>query len=116
MKDTYSVIRGSTLSWLLEKIREFDNLRDIPEVVARDIGYAINIGDVKVESTDNKLKIAGPILSTDVHEQIILESLDIELLRDKHSSSMWRQIVQIVHMMITSEAEAVLRLIGEDNE
>lgn len=114
MKDTYAVIRGSTLSWLLEKIRLDDNLRDIPEDVARDLGYAIDVGSVKVQSLEDKLKTIGPVLSTDIHEQILSENLDIQLIRDNHNDSFWKQIVQIFHMMLESEAEAVLRLIGGD--
>ncbi len=110
--DSYSVIRSSTLSWLLEKVRQDDNLRDIPEEVAIDLGKAIKTGAVKVQSIEEKLRTLGPVLSIEQHIQFLLEDKDIDLPSDPSSSKFWNLVVNVVHKMLINEAEGVLTLIG----
>ena len=110
--DGYSVIRSSTLAWLLERARLSGEVRNVPEEVARDLAEAV----VNVEAPvpeEERLRALGPILSVEEHEELLATDDDLELPRDRQSGAFWRLVLRVVHAMQTNEAEAVLRIIAD---
>lgn len=110
MSDSYALIRKSTLAWLLEGVR--DNARDVPLEVAKDLGTAVLDTDAP-DASEDRLAMAGPVLSESDHVQLLASDPDLGLPSDGPSAQFWKLVAKVAHTMLCNEAEAVLRLMGE---
>lgn len=109
MSDGYRVIRTATLAWLLERHRGNPEPSELPTEVARDLGEAVVSLSAPID--DDRIRAAGPLLSVEEHELLLLEELDLP--RSKHDGQFWRLVLRVVHATLTNEAEAVLRVVAE---
>ena len=62
----------------------------------------------------DRIRAAGPLLSAEEHESLLLDELDLP--RAGEASKFWKLVVGIVHGMLTNEAETVLRIIADRSD
>jgi hypothetical protein len=110
--DGYSIIRTSTLAWLLERARLEGEIRNVPEEVARDLSEAVVNVEVPVPEED-RLRALGPVLSIEEHEELLANDDALDLPRDRQGGAFWRLVLRVVHAVHSNEAEAVLRIISD---
>jgi|WetSurMetagenome_2_1015567.scaffolds.fasta_scaffold458818_2 hypothetical protein len=115
MTDGYTLIRKSTLAWLLEIYRASENRPEIPEEVARDLRVQVT-KDIRSPVSADRIRLAGPLLSAEEHETLLLAEGNLDLPTDKQAGAFWRLVVQVVHGVLRNEGEAALKLIGGEDE
>lgn len=115
MDDGYALVRKSTLAWLLEVYRAAENRPEIPEEVARDLRVQVT-RELRSPVSADRLRLAGPLLSAEEHEALLLEEGSLDLPRDKQGGAFWRLVVHVVHAVLRNEGDAALKLIGGSDD
>lgn len=111
----FVILRGETLAFLLDEWRKLP-----PEdrgVITAEVAGDLREAAVRVEAprTDTeRLRAAGPVLSLQQHMELLLEDEFLQLPRDAHGREFWELVAKINHSMMSSEGEAVLRILGEE--
>lgn len=116
MGDGYVLIRQSTLTWLLEVYRNSSERPPVTDEVAVDLRGAVTAGLRAPVPEVDRLRVAGPILSAEQHLQLLREDEELSLPRDRQSAAFWETVLRVTHRVLSNEAEAVLRLIGEGEQ
>lgn len=114
---SYAFIRSETLGWLLENLRTVpvEDRPEIPLEVAKDLREVVK--GLKAPSVDeNRIRGAGPMLSLEQHLELLADDESLELPTDRQGSAFWQLVASVVHKMMSNEGEAILRVIGAENE
>lgn len=111
----YVVLRAETVAYLLERVRGLpsEDLGPIPPEVAEDLRGVVAGVDAPRPEFD-RVRGAGPVLSLGQHLGLLEDDDAIDLPRDRQGGAFWRLVAAVTHRMLENEAEAVLRLLGED--
>jgi hypothetical protein len=114
-EDGYILIRKSTLAWLLEVYRNAGDRPEVPEEVARDLRAQVT-GDLRAPVEADRLRLAGPLLTAEEHEALLLDDSDLKLPRDAQAGAFWRLVVRVVYAVLQNEGEAAIKLIGGNDD
>lgn len=110
MSDGYVILKASSLSWLIEHLLAAEQLKNVPEDIAKDLGHILVNQGIREPIDQDKVKSLGPILTVDEHEHLLLQS-DLRLPTDKQSGQFWRMVMHIVHTMLQNEADAIMHIV-----
>lgn len=114
MSDGYTIIRRSTLAWLLEHYRQCEDKQSPTAEVIADLRGDV-LADVKAPNAEgDRLHAAGPVLSVDEHVALLASDDGLDLPQGK-AGEFWRLVARVVHAMLLNESEAILKILGANH-
>lgn len=114
--DGYTILRTSTVSWLLEHYRRCETKTPPTKDVVEDLRGEV-LATIKAPRPEiDRIRAAGPILTLDQHIELLADDEELDLPKDKSGGQFWRIVAQVVHTMLLNEAEAIFKLMGVSND